>query len=175
MTNEQVSVKTLWQATAAAVLVGVIALVTLIMPAEYNIDPTGIGNALGLTALSPEKLAEANLVVPEQLVNTDQQSVELALAPGMGLEYKMRMEKGDALGFDWKTDGLAVYVDMHGEPEGDTTGYFLSYTETEVDHMKGAFTAAFTGSHGWYFKNNQSQVVRIQLFFNGRFENPHIR
>ena len=58
-TQLQTSAKQLWLATAAAFVIGLVTLVLVIMPAEYNIDPTGVGSALGLTALSPEKLAEA--------------------------------------------------------------------------------------------------------------------
>ncbi|MBM95655.1 MAG: hypothetical protein CMI09_07400 [Oceanospirillaceae bacterium] len=187
MTNEQVSSKTLWQATAGAVLVGAIALVTLIMPAEYNVDPTGIGSVLGLTALSPEGLAEAKEAANATSQNSAQSGGEgnsmstsmndvaqLALPPNSGLEYKMIMEKGAQLSFEWMTDGALVYVDMHGEPAGDTSGYFLSYAETTVNMMKGSFTAAFTGTHGWYFKNTTDQPVKIQLFFNGQYQDPHV-
>ena len=47
-----VSTKTLVKASISAVVVAAIALVTFILPAEYNIDPTGIGNKLGLTELA---------------------------------------------------------------------------------------------------------------------------
>ena len=188
MTNEQVSSKTLWQATAGAILVGVIALITLIMPAEYNIDPTGIASVLGLTALSPEGLAEAQEQFQEQTNATNKNSsdagnsmgtsmsdvAQLALPPNSGLEYKMIMEEGAQLSFEWMTDGALVYVDMHGEPAGETSGYFLSYAETTVNMMKGSFTAAFTGTHGWYFKNTTDQPVKIQLFFNGQYQDPHV-
>lgn len=178
--NTQVSGKTLWQATLGAVVIGAATLVTVILPAEYNLDPTGIGKALGLTALSPEELEKA-----QQSVSNQDQAAEngndsmgdvaqLALPPNSGLEYKMRMEQGAQLSFEWMTDGTPVYVDMHGEPEGDTSGYFLSYAETTVDKMKGSFTAAFTGTHGWYFKNTSDQPVTIHVFFNGQYQNPHV-
>jgi hypothetical protein len=35
-----------------ALLMAVIVLITIILPAEYNLDPTGIGNALGIDVLS---------------------------------------------------------------------------------------------------------------------------
>ena len=40
------SVATLIKASIAAVIIATIALVLVILPAEYNIDPTGIGKAL---------------------------------------------------------------------------------------------------------------------------------
>ena len=42
----------LLRATALAFLVGGVLLVTTILPAEYGIDPTGIGRMLGIDALS---------------------------------------------------------------------------------------------------------------------------
>lgn len=175
MTNEQVSAKTLWKATAGAVLVGSIALVTLILPAEYNIDPTGVGNALGLTILTAKEVD----ILPREHSGELQavpasETIQLALPPGSELEYKMHMETGAQLTFEWATDGPPVYVDMHGEPEGDTSGYFLSFAETTVDSMKGSFSAVFTGPHGWYFKNTSDQPLHIRLTFKGQFQNPHI-
>src|SRR5205085_2072020 len=38
--------------TAIALLVATIILVTTVLPAEYGVDPTGAGAALGLTVLS---------------------------------------------------------------------------------------------------------------------------
>ncbi|NIW25204.1 MAG: hypothetical protein GWN29_11890, partial [Gammaproteobacteria bacterium] len=42
----------LWMGTLVALGAGLVLLVTTILPAEYGIDPTGIGGALGLTALT---------------------------------------------------------------------------------------------------------------------------
>jgi hypothetical protein len=42
----------LLKATLIAVLVAAVLLVAIVLPAEYGIDPTGIGGRLGLTALA---------------------------------------------------------------------------------------------------------------------------
>jgi hypothetical protein len=47
-------------------------------------------------------------------------------------------------------DGTPLYFDLHGEPQGDTTGYFESYAIATLRAMKGSFTSPFSGSHGWY-------------------------
>ena len=36
---------------------------------------------------------------------------------------------------EWLTDGES-YFDLHGEPEGDTTGYFESYAIATTNEMK---------------------------------------
>src|SRR5262245_56278732 len=42
----------LLKATATALLVAVVVLVVFALPAEYGVDPTGIGTRLGLVAMS---------------------------------------------------------------------------------------------------------------------------
>jgi len=46
------SSKRLVVGSIAAVIVAVLLLVTVVLPAQYGIDPTGAGRAMGLTALS---------------------------------------------------------------------------------------------------------------------------
>lgn len=53
------SIRRLLEATAIAVIVACVLLVTIVLPAEYGIDPTGIGAKLGLT-----KLGEAAAAAP---------------------------------------------------------------------------------------------------------------
>lgn len=176
MTTEMISSKALWQSTAAAVVIGTAALVTLIMPAEYNIDPTGIGSKLGLTALSPEGLAaaqEAEIAEAPTVEGASSDIAQLVVPPNSGIEYKMIMQAGDQLNFEWSSDGAPVYMDMHGEPKGDTTGYFLSYAIANLTEMEGSFIAAFEGTHGWYFKNETDEPVNIELFFDGKYADPH--
>ena len=38
--------------------------------------------------------------------------------------------------------------------------------------MKGSFTAAFEGTHGWYFRNDSNAEVTVQLFYEGQYKNP---
>lgn len=50
--NELPSTRRLLKATAVAIVVAGLILVTTVLPAEYGIDPTGIGGHLGLDALA---------------------------------------------------------------------------------------------------------------------------
>ena len=52
----------------AAVAAGVL-LVTVVMPAEYGIDPTGIGNALGLKKMGDIKVSLSEEAVTNQSKN----------------------------------------------------------------------------------------------------------
>src|SRR5690606_35239987 len=46
---------------SAAVAVAAVALVVFILPAEYGVDPTGAGKALGVTKLSEPELNEEQI------------------------------------------------------------------------------------------------------------------
>lgn len=54
----------LLRATLLAAGVAAVLLVTTVMPAEYGIDPTGVGRLLGLTKLSETSEAEAPAAAP---------------------------------------------------------------------------------------------------------------
>ena len=169
MTQHVVSTKTLIKSTIAATIIAAVVFVCFILPAEYNIDPTHLGHKLGLTALAHHEdeptLAAQGTAVTEQ----GQQVIEVTVPAGKGIEYKFQMNQHNKMTYEWLTDGEPLYFDLHGEPEGDTTGYFESYAIATLSEMKGSFTAPFTGSHGWYWKNTSDQPVAIQLIVKGQY------
>ena len=165
------SVTSLIKASIAAVIIAVIALVLVILPAEYNIDPTGIGETLQLTSIAQaaevtpvEEVAQAEQSVPER---TD--TVTIEIPANKGLEYKLLMEKHAHVQYEWTTDGDELYFDFHGEPKGDTTGYFESFAITTSNNMKGSLTTPFAGSHGWYWKNETDTRVIVTLSIKGSY------
>lgn len=164
-----VSTKTLVKASVSSALVAAIALVTFILPAEYNIDPTGIGKSLGLTSIAQAAEIESSTIMTSKGSN-EFQTIEITVPAGRGVEYKFGMEQYAKLTYEWMTDGAPLYFDLHGEPEGDTTGYFESYTIATSDEVKGSFTAPFAGSHGWYWKNRSDKPVAVQLLVKGQYE-----
>jgi hypothetical protein len=170
MTSHEVSSKTLLKSTIAATVVALIVFVCFILPAEYNIDPTHIGHKLGLTALAhhdDEATPKADIsATPKK----SQQVIEVTVPAGKGVEYKFQMAQYEKITYEWLTDGEPLYFDLHGEPQGDTTGYFESYAIATLSQMKGSFTSPFTGSHGWYWKNNSNKSVAIQLIVEGQYE-----
>lgn len=77
--------RSLLKATAASAAVAAALLVTVVLPAEYGIDPTGIGDRLGLTALAKAATPEAPaLAVPAPAAAappvTDRNAAEAAKA-----------------------------------------------------------------------------------------------
>ena len=165
------SVKTLIKASIAAVIIATITLVTVILPAEYNIDPTGIGKALQLTSIAQaaEVTAVEEEVQAEQSTSERTDTVDIVIPANKGLEYKLLMEKHAHVEYEWKTDGEELYFDFHGEPKGDTSGYFESFAITTSNNMKGSLTTPFAGSHGWYWKNVTDVPVIVTLSTKGSY------
>ncbi|ALO36318.1 hypothetical protein CMT41_17440 [Colwellia sp. MT41] len=172
--QDTLSNKALLKATVIAVFIAGLVLVSFILPAEYNIDPTGIGAKLGLTALANPKAAvvsgaetKATIDVPKSVQAAD--IIEVIIPAGRGLEFKFAMEKFKKMEYQWQTDGAAIFFDLHGEPEGDTTGYYESYAIATLADMQGSFTTPFAGVHGWYWKNKSAQAVVITLTVSGEY------
>lgn len=158
------------KSTAIALVVAIVVLISIILPAEYNIDPTGIGAKLGLTAFANPPIIEnksENTVKAEHKQFSD--SIDVIVPAGRGVEFKFSMQKFQKMTYEWKTNGESLYFDLHGEPEGDTTGYFESYAIATLTEMKGSFTAPFSGAHGWYWKNKSNSPVSVTLNVNGEY------
>tara|TARA_R110001583_G_scaffold188334_1_gene350402 strand:- start:435 stop:1004 length:570 start_codon:yes stop_codon:yes gene_type:complete len=165
------STKTLVKASVFAILLGALALTLFILPAEYDIDPTGAGAALGLTKLA--KSAPVSLVKPAAEGSSSEfkeHSAEVIVPAGAGIEYKISVLKGDAIRYSWKSGSDELFFDFHGEPKGDTTGYFQSYTVSTSNQVRGSLTAPFEGSHGWYWENKGSYPITVSLQIEGSYE-----
>ncbi|MDT6921380.1 transmembrane anchor protein [Pseudomonas atacamensis] len=63
--NELPSTRRLLRSTVIAILVAAGLLVTVVMPSEYAIDPTGVGRTLGLTQMRELKLILAQEALAE--------------------------------------------------------------------------------------------------------------
>lgn len=168
MTHPVTSTKTLLVSSILATLLAVVVLLTVILPAEYNIDPTKVGGLLGLTRLA-EPIEAASPKFSNGDVSNKQEIIEVTVPAGEGIEYKFYVKQHNKIEYEWLTDGEPLYFDLHGEPEGDTTDYFESYAIATLSEMKGSFIAPFDGSHGWYWKNTSDEPVAVQLIVDGQF------
>ncbi len=166
------SLKTLIISMISAVLLAFVIFTTFVAPAEFGIDPTGLGKAMGLTVLAKSIQEDAETVVscPPTEQSEDWLNVVVITVPAnSGLEYKFHLKKKAELAYTWATDGSELYFDFHGEPEGDTSGYFKSFNESTNDQSDGILKAPFTGLHGWYWKNNTQTPVRVTLKTKGQY------
>ncbi|PKG55891.1 hypothetical protein [Shewanella sp. GutDb-MelDb] len=190
---------TLLKASIVATIIAAIVLVTAILPAEYNIDPTGIGQSLGLTKIATAAIepviastssikagpgvmvSSSSIVINDapsvaeikqtrtEMMGLRQDTVDIIIAAGKGLEYKLLMNEGAHLEYEWRTNGAPLYFDFHGEPQGDKTGFFESFTITTSDQVKGTLTTPFAGAHGWYWKNKTSEPITVTLTTKGAY------
>ena len=184
--SELPSVRQLNKATAFAAATAAILLVTTILPAEYGIDPTGIGGALGLKAMGDgkqaEQEAEKEASAADNLASTDNASVKvealagiqngevtLTLQPGEGREVKATMKAGEEFEFTWATDKNAVNYDQHGEVFGAASDEYTSYDKGTKASSVGKFRAPFDGTHGWYWRNRTEGPVTITVSAIGQF------
>lgn len=170
------------KATAIALLAAGALLVTTVLPAEYGIDPTGIGKALGLTALDTAAEAAPAQAVPEASAPAPQASViqhpaafrseemTLTLQPNEGAEVKAQMRAGEAFVFSWVSVGGPVNFDMHGEKPNDGDQFSSYWKDRGQTEAHGSFTAPFDGSQGWYWSNKGSAPVTITVKVSGYFE-----
>lgn len=198
--------KQLVRSTAIALVVAVVTLVTVILPAEYAIDPTGAGRMLGLTEMGEIKTqlaqeAEADrardqaVIVSAPVVQaesasqlssvsqpslTSQPSSEseqqanpvwkdkmmLVLKPGEGAEVKLVMTEGQKAPFAWSAKGGPVNFDTHGDGNGNA----ISYEKGRgVPNDEGELVAAFTGHHGWFFRNRNDNTVMVIIRTKGEY------
>jgi hypothetical protein len=159
-------------ATLVALALAGLILVTVVLPAEYDIDPLGTGEALGLVVLSrpgaaPIPVREDGLVPLGSSYRTDAKA--FALGPGEFVEYKYRIEAGRAMLYSWSTDW--VRSEMHSEADGAPAGtaeFFEVAERTLFRH--GSYVAPFPGIHGWYWLNEGMDSVSVTLHAAGFFD-----
>jgi hypothetical protein len=161
-------------AAGVAVIVACVVLVTAVLPAEYGIDPLGVGRALGLTALSDAGEETASLSVDAGTlgVNTTQTGAlaqdvfTVELRPFEGVEYKYRLEQGAGLVYTWTASGVVGY-DFHGEPDGAPARYSESYGKGDSASASGVFVAPKPGIHGWFWENPGAGRITVTLTTSG--------
>lgn len=187
-------VKSVGLAVAGAAVV----LVAVVLPAEYGIDPTGIGGALGLTALqAPARTLEIKDVIggnaaykevpipdfgqPIPLPNpavfqphpapAKTETVTIRLEPNQETEFKAVMREAQVILYSWKVDQGKVYVDFHGHEPDAPGNAFVRYEELqEGSESQGSLVAPFAGEHGWFWQNYNEFPVTISLTFSGYFD-----
>ncbi|MBC7185233.1 MAG: hypothetical protein H5U30_16875 [Marinobacter sp.] len=215
--EELPSTAQLVRSTIVAAIVALVLLVTVVMPAEYALDPTGVGRLLGLTEMgeikeqlaeeaaadaaaemvavpssadqSPQEVAEPvvakaidqpaatpktevvstepkPVAEPEAVEPTWQDEVRVVLTPGEGTEFKLTMDEGAVARFSWVSEGGPINYDTHG----DGSGQSISYEKGRgVPEDEGKLVAAFTGNHGWFFRNRNDNDITLVLRTRGEY------
>ncbi|MCD1645134.1 MULTISPECIES: hypothetical protein [Aurantimonas] len=219
------------RSTAIAAVTATAILIAVVLPAEYGIDPTGVGSALNLTEMGEIKTqlaaeAEADAardaaaraapatgadatplppaavgVVPPPVAplappappappaperqsslfgaigslfvssavaqEMRQDEMTITLAPGEGAEIKLTMQEGEIASFAWVvSEGGAVNYDTHGDGGGQNISYEKGRS---VSSDEGTIQAAFTGNHGWFWRNRGDAPVSLTLRTSGTY------
>ena len=86
--------------------------------------------------------------------------VSYTLAPGEGIEVKLAMQQGEVARFEWTANGSVVNYDTHGDGNGQKTSYEQGRS---TPGQVGELTAAFSGNHGWFWRNRTEAPVVVTL------------
>jgi hypothetical protein len=177
----ELSSRALARASLLAMLVASAVLVVAVLPAEYGIDPTGAGKALGLLRApldrsEPDIAPAADAAMTPVLEGPSSQyaapyrvdALSLTLGPYEFVEYKYRLVTGANLVFAWEATAPLIQ-DFHGAPDGKGPEAEMSVDKGTRQRASGALTAPFAGMHGWYWENPGGTAVTVTLHAAGFF------
>ena len=176
------------KSTILAVMIAAVILVLFVLPAEYGVDPTGIGSIVGLTSMGEIKVSlaeEAALEIdppketavnekvvetkPEQsevLENSDRFTIELQ--PDEGKEIKLTITKNAEVNYLWYTDGDKANFDAHADSKTLEIKYH-NYEKGKLERSEGVMVAEFDGNHGWFWRNRTSKPMTVTLEVSGNY------
>ena len=159
--------------SALALVVAAILLILVVLPAEVGWDPTGVGAALGFTALGDASPDLADAPVGSHFTADappKSETLEVPLAAEEEMELKFVMKEGATLLYSWQTDGASIYSDLHADPFGGLGGEDHRYREDEAaTGGRGSITAPYGGNHGWYWRNPTAEPVTVTLEVQGYY------
>jgi hypothetical protein len=186
----KVSGKTLAIITGGGLAAGSLIVMGAIMPAEFNVDPLGLGKLSGIARLwaPDETTIDTNASAGGPLarefdvpLRTD--VIEIPLTDFMGgakgseLEYKVRMKQGASLVYEWQVTGAQRANDFHYDFHGHTTPSakgeaitVAAYKQAYSLSAQGALTAPFDGIQGWQFSNSSDSPVVVRVKLTGFYE-----
>jgi hypothetical protein len=169
----QSSRRRLLLSTIVAAAVAAVILIAFVLPAEYAIDPLGVGRLTGLDALGTSKASKPiTEVVHAHPRKYYSGNIAIEIAAREELEYKATLALGEPMLYSWRVQGGPVYFEFHGEPtEGQwPQGYYRSYEiQQRASESHGSFIAPFTGQHGWYWRNLSDEPAVITLQASGYY------
>ena len=171
--------------------IGAVAIgVMVYLPAEYGVDPTGVGAVLGLTEKGRIKQELKEEAERDRLLHQQEQSFHLldvlegafigtahaqdawrdtvtfTLEPGAYTEIKLTMAEGDQAQYAWTAEGGRINYDLHAHADGKSVTYDKGRGKSEG---QGEIQAPFAGDHGWFWRNRDDSAVTVTLQLNGAY------
>lgn len=195
LNNELPSMGRLIKSTILAICLAAVILVTVVLPAEYGLDPTGVGSFIGLVkmgeikvSLAQEAAVEMQMMAKDNALVQDEPIVEaasvkaaskneiasktdkitLTLAPNEGKEIKLTMAEGAKVNYLWYTDGGIANFDAHADSKKLQIKYH-NYEKGKLEKREGIMEAVFEGNHGWFWRNRTSETMKVTLEVNGNY------
>jgi hypothetical protein len=171
---------------AAACAGATVIVVCAVLPAEFNLDPTGFGHLSGLSrmaapphAVAPAPLPASSAAYFDQVAyRTDSFDIPLSSAEsnpqGSELEYKVAMKAGATLIYSWSVEGVPnpaeFYFDFHSESDAKPQPQVNEYRQATGTASNGSLAAPFDGIHGWYFQNQSARAAVVHLKVSGFYQ-----
>jgi hypothetical protein len=133
---------------------------------------TAIATTLGATSQSTSTQTVVQSAATTQADSTQeptaswQDEIDYTLKPGEGIEVKLIMNKGAVAEYEWSANGAVVNHDTHGDGDGQSISYEQGRS---VPEQAGQLVAAFTGNHGWFWRNRTDENVVVTLRTRGDY------
>tara|TARA_Y100001960_G_scaffold333783_1_gene440943 strand:+ start:3710 stop:4306 length:597 start_codon:yes stop_codon:yes gene_type:complete len=175
------------KSTIVAFISAIVILITVVLPAEYGIDYTGVGKALGLKQMGEIKMSLAEEVAlekasiePQVYTNsptnenspinpTYRDTMTIKLAPNQGAEVKVKMKEGEKATFNWQSNAGKVNFDIHGDSNPLNIKYY-NYDKGSTKSDEGQIIAFFDGYHGWFWRNRSGEDLEVTINVAGEYE-----
>lgn len=192
------SSKQLIRSTVIAGVSAVAILVTVVLPAEYNIDPTGIGRVIGLKEMGEIKTQLADEAEADRLMEQAAEEQSSLLNDVLGLfvgaayaqdatyvtaeawrdETTFTLAPGDSA--EWKlvmekgqTAQYRMVVEggkVNFDLHGHGGGNSVTYEKGRGSTgAEGEIVAEFNGEHGWFWRNRDSSDVTVTVQVRGEY------
>lgn len=187
----------LLRSTLLALVVAGAVLVAFVLPAEYGVDPTGIGTVLGLTRMGEIKAQ----LEAEALADADEHSAEVVAAPpAEAPDAAPTAVSGpaavDAPADAWRHETAVVLApdeaaevklamgagdeaeyhwtteggELNFDAHGHGGGQSVTYGKGRGARSdEGRMTAPFDGHHGWFWRNRSGGTVSLTLRTRGSY------
>jgi hypothetical protein len=160
------------RASIVALAIAVALLVTVVLPAEFGVDPLGTGRALGLLELTEAELVPVTPRAGGPLAShtggyrVDRRQLTV---PSLGsVEFKYQLPAGAAMIYSWRATA-PIDFDFHTEPAGQPASASETFERGEAEEKSGSYTAPYDGIHGWYWENLYDTDVTVTLEAVGFF------
>jgi hypothetical protein len=191
------SASRLRRAFVAALAFAGVLIVAVILPAERAIDPTGIGNVLGLTemglikkqfkaevaALRADSIAQriadsttaadkaavlAALASGQRPAHTD--TTTLTVRPGEEAGVEFTLARNAWATYEWSSASGLIDFDVRGDSTGAPEWWYHRYeSASNSTSGSGVLVARFSGTHGFYWKNTSDSLRTVRVISRGNY------